>query len=105
MISWAKPFHKEQALLFNSFDGGDNRVIGSSGRLVIGSPPARVHTEWTLMKDGHTRTASFEHNLYSGRELKDRLLGNGFSHVQLFGSPAGAPYDLNALRLIAVARK
>ena len=65
----------------------------------------RVRTEWILIKDGHTRTATFEHNLYSGRELKDRLLSSGFSQVQLFGSFPGAPYDLNALRLIAVARK
>lgn len=65
----------------------------------------RVRTEWILIKDGHTRTTTFEHNLYSGRELKDRLLSSGFSQVQLFGSFPGAPYDLNALRLIAVARK
>ncbi|HEY6348164.1 MAG TPA: methyltransferase domain-containing protein [Candidatus Angelobacter sp.] len=82
----------------------------SDGSLLLQRPQlrddwGRVHTEWTLMKDGHTRTVSFEHNLYSGRELKDRLLGSGFSQVQLFGSAAGAPYDLNAQRLIAVARK
>lgn len=65
----------------------------------------RVRTEWILIKDGHTRTTTFEHNLYSGRELKDRLLSSGFNQVQLFGSFPGAPYDLNALRLIAVARK
>ena|SRR5215469_11815593 len=65
----------------------------------------RVRTEWILIKDGRTRNFTFEHNLYSGRELKDRLLSSGFSQVQLFGSFPGAPYDLNALRLIAVARK
>lgn len=66
---------------------------------------SRVRTEWILIKDGRTRTTTFEHSLYSGRELKDRLLSTGFNQVQLFGSLAGTPYDLNALRLVALARK
>ena len=47
----------------------------------------------------------FEHTIYSGRELKDRLLHCGFGSVQLYGSLAGAPYDQDAARLVAVARK
>ena len=82
----------------------------SDGSLLLQRPQlrddwCRVRTEWTLMKDGRTHTVTFEHNLYSGRELKDRLLSSGFQQVQLFGSLAGAPYDLNPLRLVAVARK
>ena len=82
----------------------------SDGSLLLQRPQVRddwcrVRTEWTLIKDGHTHSVIFEHNLYSGRELKDRLLGSGFQEVQLFGSLAGAPYDLNPLRLVAVARK
>lgn len=82
----------------------------SDGSLLLQRPEirddwCRVRTEWILMKDGRTRNFSFEHNLYSGRELKDRLLSSGFEHVQLFGSLAGAPYDLNPMRLVAVARK
>lgn len=82
----------------------------SDGSLLLQRPQVRddwcrVRTEWTLMKDGRTHSVTFEHNLYSGRELKDRLLGSGFQQVQLFGSLAGAPYDLNPLRLVAMASK
>lgn len=82
----------------------------SDGSMLLQRPQirndfSRVCTEWILIKDGRTRTTTFEHNLYSGRELKDRLLSSGFQQVQLYGSLLGLPYDLNALRLIAVARK
>jgi hypothetical protein len=56
------------------------------------------------MKEGRTRSFSFEHTIYSGRELRDCLLSCGFRRVQLFGDLQGAPYDLEAKRLIAVAR-
>jgi len=65
----------------------------------------RISNEWILMKDGRYRTFRFEHTIYSGAELKDRLLGCGFREVQLFGDLKGAPYGLEAARLIAVARK
>jgi SAM-dependent methyltransferase len=65
----------------------------------------RIHSEWTLVKEGSSRTFTFEHTVYSGRELKDRLLSCGFKQVQLFGDQQGSPYDLDANRLIAVARK
>jgi len=65
----------------------------------------RIRSEWTLVKDGHSRTFTFEHTIYSGRELKDRLLSCGFKQVQLFGDPQGSSYGLDAQRLIAVARK
>ena len=66
---------------------------------------SRVRTEWILLKDGHSKKAVFEHWIYSGREIKDRLLASGFRQVQLFGNTQGAPYDLEAQRLVAVARK
>ena len=66
---------------------------------------SRILSEWTLIKDGRTRTFNFEHTVYSGRELKDRLLSSGFQKVQLFGDLQGAPYGLEAARLVAVARK
>ena len=66
---------------------------------------SRVDNEWILVKDGHARTFHFEHTVYSGRELKDRLLGSGFAQVELYGDLEGAEYGLDARRLIAVARK
>jgi len=65
----------------------------------------RIRAEWTLVKDGRSRTFTFEHTIYSGRELKDRLLSSGFKQVQLFGDQQGSSYGLDAQRLIAVARK
>ncbi|HXA83474.1 MAG TPA: class I SAM-dependent methyltransferase [Candidatus Dormibacteraeota bacterium] len=65
----------------------------------------RIRSEWTLVKDGRSRSFTFEHTIYSGRELKDRLLSCGFKQIQLFGDQQGSPYGLDALRLIAVARK
>ncbi|HEY1939431.1 MAG TPA: class I SAM-dependent methyltransferase [Candidatus Angelobacter sp.] len=82
----------------------------ADGSLIFQRPQVRddwtrIHSEWTLVKDSHTRSVCFEHTVYSGRELKDRLLSCGFKQVQLFGDMMGSPYGLDALRLIAVARK
>jgi SAM-dependent methyltransferase len=65
----------------------------------------RISSEWILIKDGRTKSFTFEHTIYSGRELKDRLLGSGFQQVQLWGDLFGSAYDLQATRLVAVARK
>lgn len=80
------------------------------GSLIVQRPHVRdnwcrICSEWTLIKEGRARSFSFEHSIYSGRELKDRLLGCGFEQVQLFGDLEGSAYDLEAKRLIAVARK
>ena len=82
----------------------------ADGSLVVQRPQlrsdwCRIHAEWVLVKGERARSFSFEHTIYSGRELKDRLLSCGFREVQLFGDFQGAPYDLNATRLIAVAHK
>lgn len=66
---------------------------------------SRIYTEWILLKDGRAQNFSLEHTIYSGRELKDRLLSCGFQQVQLFGDLQGSPYDQEAARLVAVARK
>jgi hypothetical protein len=42
--------------------------------------------------------------VYSGQELKDRLLTAGFSRVNLYGDLDGPSYDREASRLVAVAR-
>jgi SAM-dependent methyltransferase len=82
----------------------------ADGSLLVQRPQlrddwCRVSSEWTLVQDGRARIFTFEHSIYSGRELKDLLLRCGFKRVQLFGSLQGSPYDLNAARLVAVARK
>ena len=82
----------------------------ADGSLLVQRPQVlddwcRIRSEWILIKDGQTQTFSFEHSLYSGRELKDRLLSCGFQQVQLFGDLEGSPYGLDAARLVAVAHK
>jgi SAM-dependent methyltransferase len=65
----------------------------------------RVQNEWILVKDGRSRIFRFEHTIYSGRELKDRLTASGFLDVKLYGSLEGDEYGLDARRLVVVARK
>jgi SAM-dependent methyltransferase len=63
----------------------------------------RIRNEWVLIKDCHAKSFSFEHTIYSGRELKERLLEAGFGKVNLYGDLEGRPYGLDASRLVAVA--
>lgn len=82
----------------------------ADGSLVFQRPQlrddwTRIRAEWTLVKEGRAHSFTFEHTVYSGRELRDRLLSCGFKQVQLFGDQQGSPYDLDANRLIAVAHK
>jgi SAM-dependent methyltransferase len=64
----------------------------------------RVFCEWTLIRSNQARTYKFDHTIYSGRELKDLLLQAGFAQVRLYGDLRGAPYGVEAQRLVAVAR-
>ncbi len=66
---------------------------------------SRIRNEWILIKDDHAASFNFYHTLYSGQELKDRLLRAGFNRVNLFGNLDGEEYGLHASRLIAVGWK
>jgi hypothetical protein len=66
---------------------------------------SRVTNEWILIKQGHARSFRFEHTIYWGRELSDRLAGAGFVDVKLFGDRAGRPYNWEANRLVIKATK
>jgi hypothetical protein len=57
---------------------------------------SRVANEWILIKESQARSFHFEHTTYSGRELKDRLVGAGFADVKLFGDLAGRPYRVSS---------
>ena len=65
----------------------------------------RVRMEWTIIKGDTVRVYTVEHTVYSGQGLKDRLAAAGFADVKLYGSMGGAPYGLEADRLLVVARK
>ncbi|HWC04493.1 MAG TPA: class I SAM-dependent methyltransferase [Methylomirabilota bacterium] len=64
----------------------------------------RVHSEGILIRDGQVRTFRQRLSVYSGLELKDRLRQASFATVALYGGLDGAPYGLDAARLVAVAR-
>jgi SAM-dependent methyltransferase len=63
----------------------------------------RVESQVILLRDGPPRTRRSRVSVYSGQELRDRLLQAGFAAVRLHGSLDGSPYDLDATRLVAVA--
>jgi len=66
---------------------------------------SRIASKWLLIRDERSRTFQFEHTIFSARELQDLILSAGFENVETFGNLQGAPYGLDAERLIAVARK
>lgn len=65
----------------------------------------RIRNEWVLLRGRAVKTFRFDLTLYSGKELSDLLRDAGFASVRLYGSVDGGPYDLKAMRLVAVARK
>jgi hypothetical protein len=64
---------------------------------------ARVHNEWTVVRDGRAQTFEFRLRIYSGLELRALLTAADFTEVRLYGGLDGRPYDLEAERLVAVA--
>ena len=82
----------------------------ASGALLVQRPTleddmTRYSNEWHLLTDGQVHTAHWHHNLYSGSEFKQMLAATGFVDVALYGDLQGAPYDMDAQRMIAVAQK
>ena len=66
---------------------------------------SRIRNEWIVIDEGAATTFEFEISIYSGQELKDRLLSIGFREVELFAGFDGSEYGSSARRLVAVARK
>ena len=64
-----------------------------------------IENRWILIKDGQPREFTLGHRLYDGAGLRTLLLDSGFESVTLHGDLDGTPYDNDARRLIAVARK
>lgn len=63
----------------------------------------RIRNEWTVVGAAGVEEFAFHVRLFSGRELRDRLADAGFPRVRLYGDLAGAPYDRDARRLVALA--
>jgi hypothetical protein len=63
-----------------------------------------VESQMILLRAGRPRTLRSRLSVYSGQELRDRLLHAGFAAARPHGSLDGTTYDLDATRLVAVAR-
>jgi len=75
------------------------------GRSEIFDAWTRVRNEWILVKNGHAKSYTFHHTIYSGQEVRDRMEQAGFPDVKIYGSLDGEEYGLNSGRLIAVGYK
>ena len=64
-----------------------------------------IENRWLLITDGDRKEFRVSHRLYSASELDALLTECGFSSVAIHGDLSGAPYDHEAKRLVAVARK
>jgi SAM-dependent methyltransferase len=65
----------------------------------------QIENEWIIVSGEIAKTYSLRFWLFTGRELKDLLYSAGFQHVKVYGDFNGAPYGVNASRLVAIARK
>jgi ubiquinone/menaquinone biosynthesis C-methylase UbiE len=61
--------------------------------------------EWTLVKGNRAYRWEYEHFVYTPNELSSMLKQAGFNKIDIYGSLQKADYDLEAERLVAVARK
>jgi SAM-dependent methyltransferase len=64
-----------------------------------------IENRWTIITHDRRATFTVSHRLYSAAELVLLLSGCGFGEVQVYGGLDAIPYDQNARRLVAVARK
>jgi len=64
-----------------------------------------IESRWTILRPGRKTEIQLSHRLYSAVELETLLRSVGFAAVQVYGDLEGSPYDHNARRLVAVARR
>jgi SAM-dependent methyltransferase len=65
----------------------------------------RIDNEWFLIRGEEVKAYRFQHTIYSGVELRDRLLQTGFRTVRLLSDLEGTAYGWGAKRLVVVALK
>lgn len=63
-----------------------------------------VDTRWTLIEGTERHEVSFRVRIYSAVELTAALRTAGFSDIHIYGGLDGTPYDVEARRLVVVAR-
>ncbi len=73
-------------------------------RPVLEAQMSRYANQWILIRDGIVHTAHWHQNLYTGAELAGLLRSAGFSEVAIYGGLDRRDYDLDAERLVVLAR-
>lgn len=66
---------------------------------------SKVHNRWIVLKNGERREVTLTTRQYSAAELSRLLRDSGFERVDVYGDLSGAPYDMQAKRLVVVAHK
>jgi SAM-dependent methyltransferase len=66
---------------------------------------SHIDNRWIVFNDTGKHEFHFPIRVYSGRELESLLHQAGFRETALHGNLNGGPYDHDAERLVAVARK
>ena len=64
-----------------------------------------VYNRWIILKDRGRREVTVTTRLYSAAELSSLLKECGFGRVEVYGDLSGAPYDMQAKRLVVVAQR
>ncbi len=86
-----------------------DRIPGTDALLLeehaLGDGLGSIENHWIWISGAERREYRFRLRLYSGTELARTLRDAGFARVGLYGDLRGAPYDLNAKRLVAVATR
>lgn len=66
----------------------------------------RIYNHWMVIQGNTVQSMTFEHTLYSARELADRLALAGFVNIRIFGNLEGDPYGIAPSgRLVVLADK
>jgi SAM-dependent methyltransferase len=86
-----------------SWSVGDDGAIHLEERRVRGGWD-RIECRWIRFEGERRHEALLTLRLYSGTELAGLLRAAGFSEVALYGGLDGSPYDVDARRLVALAR-
>ena len=84
--------------------------VAQDGSFVLMERKLRSGWDWIenrriLINGAAQKELNFSLRLYSATELGSVLRHGGFKAVEFFGSTAGAPYDHDAERLVALATK
>jgi SAM-dependent methyltransferase len=75
-------------------------------RLKVFDEWSRLHNERILVRpNGQATSFTFNQTIYSGQEIKERLLQVGFKKVKLYGNVHGDEYGPDAKRLVVLAWK